>query len=58
MDLDAAKLADQRAVRLSRAGMLACFVIACVMLIASLAMAKGFAPPMPDGGLLQLATQY
>lgn len=44
MDLNAAKLADYRAVRLARAGMLACFVVASVMLIASLAVAKGVAP--------------
>lgn len=45
MDLNAAMLADSKAVRLTRAGMLACFVVASVMLLTSLAMAKGFAPP-------------
>lgn len=44
MDLNAAKLADLRTVRLTRVGMLACFVFASVMLVASLAMAKGVAP--------------
>jgi hypothetical protein len=40
MDLNAANLADGRAGRLTRASMIACFVIASVMLLASLAMAK------------------
>lgn len=40
MDLNAANQADERAVRLTRASMITCFVIASVMLLASLAMAK------------------
>jgi hypothetical protein len=43
MDLNAAKLADGRAGRLTRASMIACFFIASAMLLASLAMAKGSA---------------
>jgi hypothetical protein len=41
MDLNAANLADGKAGRLTRASMIACFVIASAMLLASLAMAKG-----------------
>ena len=41
MDLSVANLADERARRLTRASMIACFVIASVMLITSLAMANG-----------------
>lgn len=37
MDLEAAHLANSRAARLARFGMLACFVLAGGMLIASLA---------------------
>jgi hypothetical protein len=44
MDLKAANLADDRATRLVRASMVACFMIASVMLIASLAMAHGHQP--------------
>jgi hypothetical protein len=40
MDLKAANLADGRALRLTRISMIACFVVASVMLLASLAMAK------------------
>jgi hypothetical protein len=41
MDLNAAKLANDRASRLTRASMVACFVIASGLLLASLAMAHG-----------------
>jgi hypothetical protein len=43
MDLNAANLADGIAGRLTRASMIACFVVASAMLLASLAMAKGTA---------------
>ena len=42
MDLKAANLSDERAWRITRASMIACFVVASAMLIASLAMANGF----------------
>ncbi len=41
MDLNAANLSDDKATRLARASIFICFVIASVMLIASLAMAHG-----------------
>lgn len=41
MDLKAANLADEKAWRWTRASMIACFVVASVMLITSLAMANG-----------------
>jgi hypothetical protein len=41
MDLSAADLADEKARRLTRVSMIACFVIASAMLITSLAMANG-----------------
>ena len=41
MDLNAAKIADDRVARLTRAGMFACFLIASVLLLTSLALAKG-----------------
>jgi hypothetical protein len=44
MDLDAAKLAHWKMTRLTRASMVACFVVAGVMLIASLALANGSSP--------------
>ena len=40
MDLKAANFADDRAGRLTRFSMIACFVVASAMLLASLAMAK------------------
>lgn len=45
MDLEAARLSNLRASRMTRAGMIACYVLAGVMLIASLAMAQDYAPP-------------
>ena len=42
MDLRAANFTDGKAGWLTRASMIACFVIASVMLLASLAMANGF----------------
>ena len=45
MDLNAAKLANDRASRLTRASMAACFVIASGLLLASLAMAHGVKVP-------------
>ncbi len=44
MDLNAAKLADGKASRLTWASLIICFVIASGMLLASLAMAHGRAP--------------
>jgi hypothetical protein len=41
MDLKTVNLADERTWRWTRAGMVACFIVASVMLIASLAMANG-----------------
>lgn len=41
MDLHAAKLADRKASRLTRLSLIACFVIASGMLLASLATAHG-----------------
>jgi hypothetical protein len=41
MDLKAANLADERAWRWTRASMIACFGIASVLLLASLATANG-----------------
>ena len=41
MDLSAASKADERAMRLTRAGMIICFIVASAMLITSLAMANG-----------------
>lgn len=45
MDLRAANLADDRSSRMTRVGMIVCFSIASVMLLASLAMANGFTLP-------------
>jgi hypothetical protein len=45
MDLKAANLADDRASRMTRIGMIVCFSFASVMLLASLAMANGFSLP-------------
>ncbi len=45
MDLNAAKLADDRVSRLTRAAMIACFAIASGLLLASLAMAHGVIGP-------------
>ncbi len=45
MDLEAANLANARAGRLTRAGMIACFALASIMLIASLALAKSATEP-------------
>ncbi len=45
MDLEAANLANARASRLTRAGMIACFALAGGMLIASLALAKSTSSP-------------
>jgi hypothetical protein len=42
MDLKAANLADERAWRWTRASMIACFGIASILLLASLATANGF----------------
>jgi hypothetical protein len=47
MDLEAANLSNARASRMTRAGMIACYFLAGAMLIASLAMAKVYAPA-PD----------
>ena len=44
MDLQAANIADAQAWRLARVSMLACFVIAALMLIASLAAAHSPSP--------------
>jgi hypothetical protein len=41
MDLTAANLSHEKACRLTRASMIACFVVASGMLLTSLAMAKG-----------------
>ncbi|MGQ0456729.1 MAG: hypothetical protein ACT4OU_06675 [Hyphomicrobium sp.] len=43
MDLEAANLANARAGRLSRLGMLACFAVAGGLLVASLALADSHA---------------
>jgi hypothetical protein len=45
MDLKAANLADEKAGWVTRTSMIACFVIASVMLLTSLAMANGFSLP-------------
>lgn len=47
MDLHAAKLADGRASRLTRLSLIACFVVASVMLLASLATAHGMKSQSP-----------
>ncbi len=41
MDLEAAKSANAAAGRWARAGMLACFLVACALLLTSLALANG-----------------
>lgn len=41
MDLEAAKTANATAGRWARAGMLACFLVACGWLLTSLAQASG-----------------
>ena len=55
MDFEASNLADARAWRLTRAGILTCFVLASAMLVASLALAKG--SQTPEGLQIVLAPE-